>query len=58
MDIIETLGVVIDYYERPDVDSELAREITLTLRDAEEMIFLEQRGKTDGEENIIFSNDW
>lgn len=58
MDIIETLGVIIDYYERPDIDSELAREITLTLRDAEEMIFLEQRGKTDGEENIILSNDW
>ena len=58
MDIIETLGVVIDYYERPDIDSELAREITLTLRDAEEMIFLEQRGKTNAEENIIFSNDW
>ena len=52
---MEHIDYIIDYYEKTD-NSELAADIVIMLKDAEELIFLHQSGGLNAESNIIRSD--
>ena len=52
---MEHIDYIIDYYEKVD-DSELAADIVIMLKEAEELIFLHQTGGLNVKGNIIFSD--
>jgi hypothetical protein len=52
---MEHIDYIIDYYEKVD-DSELAADIVIMLKEAEELIFLHQTGGLNVEGNVICSD--